>query len=650
MSNHESGKGGAEAVSKDSQAEIERKYTEEKEKRYRQDGNFQYIDLSKTDKFQSFAKDPWQQKVPQRTVNGASFKYLIIGAGYGGLLFAVRLIEAGIPVSDIHIVDSAGGFGGTWYWNRYPGLMCDVESYIYMPLLEEMDYMPTEKYVSGTELQAHADAIATRWGLTDQAIFKYELKDMMWDDKTKEWTLNFKNLAEDAHPNVSVRSQFVMLSTGVLSKPKLPNVPGISDFEGSIFHTSRWDYAATGGSPSNPNMTNLKDKSVGVIGTGATGIQIVPALAKWSKQVTVFQRTPSSVNERGNKTTDPTEWAKLSAQKGWWRARNENFNASVAQVRPSTTPNLIGDAWTTLPTYYALIGSPRTVTRENEAEHVKGLREKDIPHQEKVRARVSSIVKDAKTAEDLKPWYPTWCKRPAFHDEYLDAFNKPNVSLVHTDGKSISKINSKSVTFEGKDYPVDVLIFATGYESPSKYTDPSSRASVTIIGRGGHSMTQKLGEQAGVMLQGIVTRDFPNLFQNGPSQSGSAANFVFVLDSTAQHVSYILTTAQKKYGSTISIEPTAEAEDEWGYRVSQMASHGKAMMGCTPSYMNAEGQMDLLATLPQEVQDTLARRGAWGKGIADYHAVLKDWREDGKLEGLEITACEEGRKVRETHI
>ena len=492
----------------------------------RPDGSSQYIELSRTDQFQNFPDDLWADNgESENNFDGSHFKFLIVGAGYGGILLAVRLIEAGIPASDIHLVDTAGGFGGTWYWNRYPGLMCDIESYIYMLLIEEMGYVPENKYEYGPELRAHANAIADKWGFKDRAIFRHEVKNVNWDDKRKEWIVRMMNIAGDpGSKEITVRSDFVLMSPGVLHHPKLPGVPGIETFQGTTFHTSRWDYDSTGGSPTDPSLTKLHDKSVGIIGTGATAVQLVPAVARWAKHLYVFQRTPSSVNRRDNKPTDPEDWKEnIATKKGWWRSRNESYNACVAQSLPPNTTNLVDDEWTRIPTYFGLVGSPRTINPAEASAFVTDLYAKDIPYAEKVRARVSEIVKDDKTAEKLKHWYPSWCKRPTFHDEYLQAFNQPNVTLVHTDGKSVSHIISRGVVFADKEYPVDTFIFATGYEIPAKRADHASRAGIDVVGRSGRNLTQKFAEKVDT-LHGVMTRDFPNLLWTGPAQAGISTN------------------------------------------------------------------------------------------------------------------------------
>lgn len=621
---------------------IQQKYQEERAKRFRPDGNFQYVEPAKDGKLRNFLKDPWvahekHASSSNEAVDGSYSKFLIIGAGFGGLLFAARLIEAGISPSDIRFIDCAGGFGGTWYWNRFPGLMCDVESYIYMPLLEEMNYMPKHKYAFGIELRDYVNAIASKYDLSDKGIFRREVKSMAWDDDKKEWHVSTRAYGTDAL-DATLNAQFVIMATGLLVSPKLPGVPGVESFNGDIFHTSRWNYDVTGGSPEDPSLPKLKDKSVGIIGTGATAVQAVPVLAKYAKHLHVFQRTPSSVSRRDNRPTDPEEWrTSVANKKGWWRDRNSNFAILLAQSEPLPEVNLVGDEWSKNRAYCALVGWGNPLKHEDVPAHVADLYARDFPYAEAVRARTAAIVKDPETAEKLKHWYPSWCKRPCFHDEYLQAYNEPNVTLVHTDGQSISNITPNGVVVGDKEYPVDVLIMATGYESPAKYIDTPSRAGINVTGRGGINFTQKFSE-AGDTLHGVTTRDFPNLFWSGPGQAGATANNVFLLDTLSQHVAYIISTAEKQKPGRITIEPTAEAETAWGYEIAARAAAGAAMVGCTPGYLNAEGALDMVVQLPPEEQMKMAKRGIWGLGLMDYSRVLDEWRNQGNLPGLEVNA------------
>jgi cation diffusion facilitator CzcD-associated flavoprotein CzcO len=582
------------------------KYNEERTKRLRADGPAQYIDLATADKFKQYQDDPWLEEegdhVPALS-DGDHCRYLILGAGFGGLLCAVKLIKAGINVKDIRMVDSAGGFGGTWYWNRYPGLMCDIESYIYMPLLEEMGHMPKNKYAYGTEIREYTSAIVDKFGLREGASFQMQTKDLTWDESSNDWVVSLVHgqTSSKKGNELTVRAQFVILAGGLLNNPKLPGVEGIEDFQGASFHTSRWDYKFTGGTPSDPSLVNLKGKTVGIIGTGATCVQVLPELAKWAKEVYVFQRTPSGVSARNNKPTNPAYFKEqVGTKPGWQRERAMNFNSFVSNVTPKPAVDMVSDVWSANPAYSALIGGPAVlnVTPETLPSYIGSLHAMDYPRQEAVRQRIASIVSDPATAEALKPYYPSWCKRPCFHDEYLPCFNLPHVHLIDTSGKGISKLTPSSLVANGTEFPLDLLIFSTGFRSPS-IGSPAARAGISITGRNGLTLDQKW-ENGVATLHGVCSHDFPNLFWPGPVHAGVSANHMFVVETLATHIAFIIAAAERDgAGKKVLVEPTPEAEEEWSMRILGLA------MG-------------------------------WAAGIGDYDRVLAEWRESGGMRGVEV--------------
>jgi cation diffusion facilitator CzcD-associated flavoprotein CzcO len=622
------------------------KYDQERIRRLKPEGITQYIDLATSDKFREYRDDPWLEEegeIVPALKDGGHCKYLIFGAGFGGLLFAINLIKAGVDVKDIYILDSAGGFGGTWYWNRYPGLMCDVESYIYLPLLEDTGYMPKHKYAYGPEIRDYANKLADQFGLRHNASFQMQGKELRWDESSNTWvaSLTHAQTSSNEGTDLTVTAQFVIAAGGLLNNPKLPGVDGIKDFQGHSFHSSRWDYKFTGGTPSDPTLANLQGKSVGIIGTGATCIQVLPQLAKWAKEVYVFQRTPSSVDVRQNSPTDP-DWfnEQVGNKKGWQRERATNFNLFVTNTNPKPDVDLINDGWSKIAAYSALIGGPAalTLTPEGVPAYIGALHAMDYPRQESIRQRVASIVKDPSTAEKLKPYYPSWCKRPAFHDDFLLCFNQPNVHLIDVStGKGVEKLTSTALITNGTEYPLDCLIYSTGFRSPS-VGSPAARAGLTIIGRNGLSLDQKWTDGVAT-LHGVCSHDFPNLFWPGPIQAGATANQIFVLDTLAEHVAFIIAAAEKRPGGKkkkMIIEPSKEAEEEWTMRIAQLALSSAPIIGCTPGYLNAEGEMDKVMGMGVEAQMKAARGGIWGAGINNYVRVIGEWREDGGLQGLEV--------------
>ncbi|KAK4234524.1 hypothetical protein C8A03DRAFT_18594 [Achaetomium macrosporum] len=631
--------------------ELSQKYAAEAAKRLRPDGLSQFVRLKEagSERFRALAEDPWADhaalNAKEPVQDGAKYKFLILGAGYGGLLFAVRLIEAGLASgpNDILLVDAAGGFGGTWWWNRYPGLHCDVESYTYMPLLEETGYMPESKYVTGAVLLEHAERIATQWKLHDKALFRASVRATRWDDAAQLWNVE---VTEGRGPGeqsreLKLQARYVLLASGILTNPHIPKIPGLESFAGSMFHTARWDYKVTGGNPRDATLTGLEGKRVGFLGTGATAIQAVPRLAKYAKELYVFQRTPSPVSWRGQRPTDPEEWkTKIANKKGWQRERMLNFDSYMTDAAQEGQENMVADAWTEMPAFSAVIGSPRypivEPTPEKIAEHVQRLYKLDIPHSEAVRARVDSIVKDPETAAKLKAWYPSWCKRPTFSDEYLQAFNLPNVHLVDTDGKGVESATANGLVVAGKEYPLDILILGTGYVTPSVGGgSPAVRTGIEVYGREGKSLDDKWQNHGAATLHGVCSNGFPNLFFTPLTQSGQAANNLFTLDVGIEHIVHIIAKAEAKVGADAVVEVSSQAEEEWSLEIMKRAGWFATVMGCTPGYITSEGEA---LRQPQDQVGMMkkARGSNWTSGMASFLKVLQDYRAEGSLSGIEV--------------
>ena len=473
------------------------KYREERDKRLRADGNEQYVEV-KGD-FSRYVDDPYVDPGFTRAPLNDAVDVVIIGGGFGGLLAGARLREAG--VKDIRIIEKGGDFGGTWYWNRYPGAQCDIESYIYLPLLEETGYIPKEKYSYAPEILAHARRIGEKFDLYRNACFQTQIKAITWSEDECRWIVT-------TNRDDRMRARFVVMSNGPLNRPKLPGIPGIDSFKGHTFHTSRWDYGYTGGD-TNGNLHKLGDKRVAVIGTGATAVQCVPFLAKYAKQLYVFQRTPSSIDERGNRPTDP-EWVKTLTA-GMAEASDGEFQRAGHGRLPgprtsSTTAGPTSSATS------AACSWRRNQNSEISPQEIMRLAEiADFKKMNQIRARVDAIVKDKRTAESLKPWYRQFCKRPTFNDEYLPAFNRPNVTLVDTMGRGVDRITEKGLVFDGVEYEVDCIIFATGFEVGTAYT---RRAGFEVYGRDGKTLTRELGERPENAAR-LLQRRVPELLPHG---------------------------------------------------------------------------------------------------------------------------------------
>ncbi|MFP6837810.1 MAG: NAD(P)/FAD-dependent oxidoreductase, partial [Pseudomonadales bacterium] len=310
---------------------LRERYRLERDKRIREDGEDQYHQAAS--QFAHYADDdPYADPDFERDPLDLEIDVAVIGAGFSGLMTAARLKERGI--TNFRVIESAGDFGGTWYWNRYPGAQCDIESYCYLPLLEETGFVPKEKYSYAPEIFEHTQRIGDYFGLYDNAIFQTRVTEVRWMEDERRWQVL-------THRGDNIRARFVIQATGPANRPKLPGIPGITDFKGHTFHTSRWDYEYTGGDHTG-GLTGLADKRIAIIGTGATAIQCVPFLGETAQQLYVFQRTPSSVDLRGNKPTDE-EWYK-SLEPGWQRARRENFAAVL--LGQNFSEDLVADGWT----------------------------------------------------------------------------------------------------------------------------------------------------------------------------------------------------------------------------------------------------------------------------------------------------------------
>ncbi len=578
---------------------LTRRYEQERQKRLRSDGISQYQTLQGG--FAHLAADPNADPDFARDPLIADADVVIIGGGFGGLLSGGRLREQGIK--DIRIIERGADFGGTWYWNRYPGAACDVESYIYLPMLEETGYVPTQKYVKATEIYEHCRRIGAKYELYDGALFQTEVKAVLWDEERKRWTVS-------TNRNDKVSARFVISCKGLFTNPKLPRIPGIDRFEGHSFHTSRWDYGYTGGRDTG-QLTGLKGKKVGVIGTGSTGIQCIPPAAQWAERLYVFQRTPASIDVRGNKPTDPEWWRSL--EPGWQRRRMENFTR-VTQGIPQPV-DMVKDAWTAI---LSDISAP-TGGEGNQAGDPAELQMAQIKKMETVRRRIEKIVKDKQTAEALKPYYHYFCKRPGFSDDYLEVFNRPNVTLVDSAGKGVERVTPGGVVVDGREYPLDCLIFATGFDFMTEYT---REAGFDIVGRGGVALSEHWNIGARTLF-GIHTHGFPNLFLISLVQAGISINYIHIVDVQARHCAYVIGRCLEQGAETI--EPAREAEDEWVRAIMLQSGPRRAFLeACTPGYYSYEGKRDAAFELNEP----------YGGGPTAYIELLERWRASPSMDGL----------------
>src|SRR6516165_2194611 len=523
---------------------IKEKFAEERDLRlrYRPEGTKQYTsDLEGW--MARYEIDPYGGEIKPREPISDTVECLFIGGGFSALLTSARLRECG--VESIRIVERGADVGGTWYWNRYPGAACDVVAYDYLPCLDETGYVPTRHYAKAPEIFAYCQLIAKKYNLYDLAVFQTTVTSTVWDAAEKTW-----HVGTDRGDHL--KAKFVICANGTLAKPKLSKIRGMETFKGHSFHTSRWDYDYTG-----PDLSRLSDKVVGIIGTGATAMQAIPELGANAKELYVFQRTPSSIDIRDDWETDP-EWAKRL--KPGWQAKRR----AKARMEPELTPEQKAR--------YTAMSREEKIRRQENA---------NIDAMMRIHKRIEETVEDKATAEALKPWYMLMCKRPCFHNEYLPTFNLPNVHLIDTRGKGITEITEKGPVFEGKQYELDLLIYATGFEVQK--TGIYNR----IIGGRGHDLSDKYHDGIRTLV-GIHSHGYPNLFIMGGYQASFQFNLTDMLQSQGDHIAACIDYARRHGYQTIDATP--QAEEWWVQEVIEHRGKTTRNQDCTPGYYNFEGE------------------------------------------------------------
>jgi len=583
------------------------KYLEERDKRLRSDGNEQYVEL--TGQFAKYLEDPYVEPAERESLHD-DVTFAFIGGGFAGLLAGAKMRQAGID--DIRIIEKGGDFGGTWYWNRYPGAQCDTASFVYMPLLEETGHMPSEKYCKGPEILDHCRRIGEHFDLYEKAVFSTEVTSLNWDESASRWIIKTNRGDE-------MRAKFIAMGTGPLHRPKLPGITGIETFGGHTFHTSRWDYEYTGGNPAGAPLDGLADKRVGIIGTGATSVQCIPHLARAAKELFVFQRTPSSIDVRNNHSIDP-EWFD-TLEPGWQQRWLVNF--TTLQTGGFVDEDLVKDGWTDISKRIRdklFSADPPEFTPEAME---RAYHDSDDEKMTEVRARVDQVVNDEITAEKLKPWYRQLCKRPCFHDEYLLAYNEPGTHLIDTDGKGVERIDETGIWANGEHFELDCLIYASGFEVGTEY---ARRSGFETVGRDGLTLSEYWADGMS-SLHGIHMHGFPNLFMVQPTHGANLiSNIPHNLIERGNTIAAIV-----KHASDIDadqVEVTPEAEAAW---MERLITGGRQFAGnpdCTPGYYNNEGQ--------EAGPGDMVNRLGFPEGPTAYFEYIADWRSSGEFAGLEF--------------
>ncbi|MED5581977.1 MAG: NAD(P)/FAD-dependent oxidoreductase [Pseudomonadota bacterium] len=535
-------------------AEEQAKYKAFKEARA---GAADYIEMK--GEFSRYLQDVYSAEPVPREALTDECDVLVVGAGFAGLLLWYKLREAGFE--NVRFCEKGGDVGGTWYWNRYPGIACDVESYSYLPLLEEMNYIPSMKFAAGFEIMEYCQKMAEKFGFYDKCLFHTTVEKTQWDESTARWTVSTDR-------GDAMKAKFVVLANGILTTPKLARIDGMSSFKGDSFHTSRWDY-----------NIDLKGKRVGIIGTGATAVQAVPELAKIVKELYVFQRTPSSIDVRDQRETSVEEFEEWAKEPGWAKARRARF-AKISQGRTALKANddyLAGK----VADYRERKQHAEQISPE---ELVQRQLDSNFRIMEQIRARVDAIVEDPVTAAALKPYYPYGCKRPTFHDEYLPAFNLPHVHLVDTAPRGVSEINERGVVHDCTEYPVDVLIYATGFQWMATSTFNM------IVGREGRTLRDKWQEEGTKTFLGLHSKGFPNLFiVSGPQGGGGSFNFTNAIEEHGDYVVWMLDTLRKAGKDLVDVK--AEHEDDYAEHCRAADELTRPLRDCI-TYYNGHGEAE----------------------------------------------------------
>ena len=488
------------------------------------------------------------------------FDAVVIGAGFGGMYMLHRLRQEGFSA---RVLEAGKGVGGTWYWNRYPGARCDVESvqYSYQFSRElEQEWEWTERYATQPEILRYATHVADRYDLRRDIRFETRVTRAVFDEKAACWIVE-----TDKADRIAAR--FIITAMGCLSSPNTPKIPGLADFKGPTYHTGNWPHEGV----------DFSAKTVGMIGTGSSAIQSIPLIAKQAKHLTVFQRTANYTIPAHNRPLDPAYVREVKATYPEMRKRAKTLPAGidlkVNMASAIETPEeerrrLFEERWN-----YGGLGFMAAFSdlllndRSNKTAA------------DFVRAKIGGVVKDPRTAELLMPRNIIGCKRLCVDTGYWETFNRPNVSLVDISDQPIERITASGLRAKGKDYDFDCLVLATGFDAMT-----GALLKVDIRGRGGVALTDKWSEGPKTYL-GLTVVGFPNLFTiTGP---GSPSVLTNMLPSIEQHVDWIADclVALRAKGVNV-IEPVEKAEEAWVSHVGE-AAHNTLRSTCSSWYVGA---------------------------------------------------------------
>ncbi len=490
----------------------------------------------------------------------SSYDAVIVGAGFAGLYMLHKLRQLGLTA---RVYEAGTGVGGTWYWNRYPGARCDVVSVEYSYQFSEelqQEWEWSERYATQPEILRYINHVADRFDLRRDIQFETRVTAARFDEAAGRWRVE-----TDRGDRVS--AQFCVMATGCLSSANLPDFPGRDSFRGETYHTGRWPHEGV----------DFTGKRVAVIGTGSSAIQSVPLIARQASQLTVFQRTASYTIPAHNTPLQAEEVAAIKRDYRGFRERNKlqpfgvdfrTSSQSALATPPEEREREYEDRWTR--GGLSFLGAFADLMFDREANHTAA---------DFIRRKIASIVKDPAVAAKLAPSQIVGCKRLCVDTGYYETFNRPNVALVDVSASPIEAITPTGLRVGGRDYEVDCIVFATGFDAMT-----GALLKIDVRGRGGQTLQQKWEAGPRTYL-GLQTAGFPNLFTiTGP---GSPSVLTNMLPSIEQHVEWIAECISYLAEHRLhTVEATTAAEDAWVEQVNAVANR-TLYPGCSSWYLGA---------------------------------------------------------------
>ena len=503
-----------------------------------------------------------KQPVNSRPAENSVWDAVVVGAGISGLYLLHRLRQMGFSYQ---VIEAGADLGGTWYWNRYPGARCDTYSleysYSFCPQLEQ-EWQWSERYPSQEEIWRYLNHVAHRFDLRSSICFNTRLVSADFQPANNQWQLQLD-------PAQQLSCRFLLLATGCLSSPNMPDIDGLQTFKGPIYHTARW--------PQSP--VDFSDQRVGVIGNGSSGLQIIPELAPQVKQLLVFQRTAQYAVPSRNRPLDPQEVTAIKADYQGFRARNrqqssaqmsnvETCQQSALSVSPAERQLLYQTSWQQGGVvFYATFNDLMRNQQSNQTAA------------EFIRTKIGQIVNDPERAKLLSPQHVMGCKRPALENGYFETFTRPNVDLVDISANPIQSISPSAIHLQDQEYPLQAIVMATGFDAMT-----GALMKIDICGLNGLRLKEKWSSGPHNYI-GLSINGFPNLFTiTGPGSPSVLTNMMVAIE---QHVEWISDCLQyMRQQGYDRIQASAEAEAEWVQHVNRVADE-TLYTNCNSWYLGA---------------------------------------------------------------